>query len=365
MKPGRYFFSPKPNKQTPNTYIQSFYESLNQKVILVNNQPTQTGRSLDLVIHIFRAQHLVLNWPEDIIHLRFGVIQSFLFNLCVLIVKAKGGTITWICHNKKTHHNRLPILSKLNRQFFTLIADKIIVHSTDALRYLNKVRHKTIYLPHPRYDKTNHGVPKHAGTSTDVLIWGSITPYKGLHNFIDAYKLRNASFRVEIAGKADEPYYKELTRRTTHVNITVSNQLLSEAALAQKFQDTKIIVLPYLDSDTFSSGALIHSMNSEKIIIGPHLGNFIDLKNAGACLTYHDMDDLFGIIRQLLEDKTYYESTLKHLQQGITRYYNEHSWENFIDDFLTVVNYDIQPEIASAPAVTKRTGFLIHKTPSP
>ena len=95
--------------------------------------------------------------------------------------------------------------------------------------------------------------------------------------------------------------------------------------------------MPYADSDTFSSGALIHSLSSNKIVIGPSLGNFLDLNKQGACLVYENFTDLFSIIRPLLADQSYYNAELTKLRKGISNYYKLNSWENFIDELLLIL----------------------------
>jgi glycosyltransferase involved in cell wall biosynthesis len=112
--------------------------------------------------------------------------------------------------------------------------------------------------------------------------------------------------------------------------------LLSDEELDRNFQRSKIILLPYLNSDTFSSGTLIHSLNSNKIVIGPHVGNFIDVSRWGACLTYKSAHDLFKKMEELLSNAELYDTKRKALTEGITRYYNLNSWETFIDNLLRI-----------------------------
>ena len=94
--------------------------------------------------------------------------------------------------------------------------------------------------------------------------------------------------------------------------------------------------MPYLDSDTFSSGSLIHSLNSYKIVIGPAIGNFIDVSQYGACLTYGDYASLFSIVKALLHDEHKYEKELASVIAGINEYHKLNSWDDFIKKILTI-----------------------------
>jgi beta-1,4-mannosyltransferase len=196
-----YFFSPRPDHRVHNNYINNFYYHLTQKVEVINQHDKVMGRSTELIKYAPKTKVLVLNWPEDIVHLRFGWLQALIFNLGILLIKARGGKVVWVCHNKKSHATGNAWVSQLNRSFFMHIADKIIVHSRDAVTTLKKVRYKTIFLPHPRYERIKR-TSVGSDNKQQALIWGNITPYKGLEAFIEDYKKWQAQMPVHIVGRA-------------------------------------------------------------------------------------------------------------------------------------------------------------------
>lgn len=354
-----FYFHPRPDQRTTNTYVLAFYHALQQRVRIVNTGNSPESRSGELMRHVLQTKVLVLNWPEDIIYLRKGFLQALLFNLCTLLVKLRGGKVIWICHNRKTHHKGKALLSRWNRSFFRWAADTIVVHAGEALKLFGDVAHKTVFLPHPRYNRPAQRTSA-GGTGASVLIWGSITPYKGLDGFIEAYKQRSAQFSVLIRGKANAGYFNQLATAAQGTNVKLRNGLLTDADLEQEFANCKIILLPYTESDTFSSGALIHSLNAGKIVIGPRVGNFIDLAAAGACLTYANHDELFVLIDRLLTHEEHYQQCLAKLQEGIEQYYQTHSWEAFVADLLRLSGTE-QPTYTEQSAATG-TGksHLIH-----
>ncbi len=327
----KIFISPRPSPASDNVYIANLAASLAKRMKVVNEEQKETGRSPDLLRHIFSADVLLLNWPEDTLNLRFGLLQALLFNMGVLLAKWRGATILWVCHNRKSHHKKYQRLNQWNRTFFKKAADVIVVHSEDAKQHLNDVAAKVVYLPHPRYEKENNApstkpVPDY---NPQVLIWGSINPYKGLEAFIEQYKQQDQSFHTLIIGKAKNSYQQLLVEKAEGTNIRIVNAFVDDKGLAALFAQTKIVLLPYLHSDTFSSGALIHSINSEKIVIGPEVGNFRDLEKKGACITYKDYGMLFKTINSLLHNEAHYIKTLAQVQEGMQRYYSVNSWDDF------------------------------------
>ncbi|MEP7230451.1 MAG: glycosyltransferase [Ginsengibacter sp.] len=333
----KYFFNPQPITQRKNEYIDHFYDTLAKKVNLLNYGKKAISRSIDYLRYSIRADVMILNWPEDILHLRFGILQLFSSFIIITFFKIKGGKIVWICHNRESHKKNLKWLRKLTRSFYTKISDVIIVLSKDALDHFSEIKHKVHFLNHPVY--LNPGIIKEDNTEAyiDVLIWGHISPYKGLNEFIEAYKKNNQSFGVKIIGHANKQYLEIIKQKADGLNIDIIDKFLTEKELVHYFNASKIIVLPYQNRDTFSSGALIHSLCSNKIIIGAAVGNFIDLHQYGACLVYEDLKNLFTIIDSLLENQRYYNEELTRLRWGIRDYYDSNSWEYFVDKVLNIV----------------------------
>src|SRR5438094_6475050 len=141
MKIKKYFFSPQPTIKKTNEYVDSFYESLSEKVDLINYGIPAGPRSVDFLKYSFGSDVMILNWPEDILHLRFGPLQTLLCYFTLSLYRLKGGKIVWICHNKNSHKRKHRFLSNLTRKFFTSISNYIIVHSQDALHYFYSHRH--------------------------------------------------------------------------------------------------------------------------------------------------------------------------------------------------------------------------------
>lgn len=327
----KVFISPRPSAESENAYIAQLSGSLSKTAVVLNGATKEVSRSMDLLRHGFGADVLILNWSEDIVNLRYGIFQSILFNAGVLLARLRGSTILWVCHNRKSHHRKHPQLTRWNRTFFKAIAHTILVHSGDAKTHLSDVAPKVVHLPHPRYSRTQNNVSATLSTHpvAPVLIWGSISAYKGLDQFIERYKELGQKFETLIIGKAKPEYHKYLETLAAGTNIRIVNSFIDDKQLSALFEQTKIVLLPYLHTDTFSSGALIHSINSNKIVIGPEIGNFKDLQKENACLTYTDYNELFDTLNALLQNKEYYQKTLEMLQQGMNAYYDENSWDHF------------------------------------
>ncbi len=338
----KYFFSPQPINQKKNEYVDHFFDTLAKKVNVLNYGKKATSISGDYLRYSIRADVMILNWPEDILHLRFGILQLFASVIVFSFFKLKGGKLVWICHNKDSHKKQYKWLRKITRSFYTKMSDVIIVLSKDALNYFPGMKPKVYFLNHPVYLQPEIIKEDTTEAPIDVLIWGNINPYKGLTEFIESYKNHNQSFGVKIIGHANKDYLEKIKQKAAGLHIDIADKFLSSHELVYYFKNSKIILLPYNHSDTFSSGALIHSLCSNKIIIGAATGNFIDLSEWGACLVYKDFKNLFSMIESLLGDQALYSRELAKLRKGIKDYYDLNSWEHFVDTIVRIVNKDGQ-----------------------
>jgi beta-1,4-mannosyltransferase len=333
--PLKIYFSPSPTGIKTNEYIDQFVDVLNQRSLVVNYKKRPLPRSLDILKYAFSSDVMLLNWPEDIVHLRWGQAQYLLTVITLFGFKLFGGKIIWICHNKNTHKKGRKFSSNHARRFFTWIADQIIVHSSDARKHFTKEK-KVVFLHHPRYQREKQLIESQP-QQFDVLIWGNLSPYKGLIEFVREYKQLGHSYSVKIVGKGENDYGTLLKKEAEGSNISIQDQFLSDNDLQQCFASCKVILLPYLDKDTFSSGALIHSLNSQRIVLGPAIGNFVDINKLGACLVYRDNEELFSTLSRLLSSSEVYNDTLSSLRTGINIFYHQNSWEHFVDQLLLTI----------------------------
>jgi glycosyltransferase involved in cell wall biosynthesis len=332
----RIFISPQVDACSANRYINYFFETLSKKAIVVNEGSKKVSRSLDMFKAVFKCDVMILHWAEDVITLRFGYLQALVSIFAVLLFKLKGGRVVWFCHNRASHFKTRQWAGRYLRRFFEHMASNVVVHSTDGLTEM-RYSQKTVYLPHPVYPE-NHSVEHDPSMpAIDILIWGNIFPYKGLDTFIDAYKVYDQTASVLIAGKGEAGYVAMLRKRAEGTNILIEDKFLNDEDLAKYFNQTRCIVLPYLPTDTFCSGALIHSLNANKILIGPSLGNFRDLNYIDACLLYTDYEDLFNTLGSLLNDPDLYETQLERSRKGIAAYSETNTWDVFIEDLLQVI----------------------------
>lgn len=333
----KYFFSPQPTAQKKNEFIDYFFNTLAGKVFVNNYGKTVNSRSADYFKYSFNSDVMILNWPEDILHLRFGIAQLIFSYVTLTFFKLKGGKVVWICHNKESHNKNYKFFRNITRSFYTKISDVIIVLSKDALNHFSKVEDKVYFLNHPVYMTPELIKEQNNLTRFDVLIWGNITPYKGLTEFIEGYRLYNNAFNVKIIGSADKQYLQILKEKALGLNIEIIDKFLSKEELVYYFYNSKIILLPYKDIDTFSSGALVHSLCSNKVVIGPAIGNFKDINEVNACLVYNDFNQLFFLINSLLENQIYYNKELIRLRKGIQDYYSNNTWGDFVKKLISII----------------------------
>ncbi len=101
--PVKVFISPRPSADSENAYIAQLSHSLSKNMVVLNGVAKNTSRSMDLLRHIFKADVFILNWAEDVLNLRYGLLQSFLFNIGVLLARLRGSTILWVCQTPETY----------------------------------------------------------------------------------------------------------------------------------------------------------------------------------------------------------------------------------------------------------------------
>ncbi len=329
------YFSPQPSPLIINEYILSFNDALRKHFIIINDQDKFRPAVIKEFFASFKVDYFILNWPEDIVTKKGGIIQLWLGFLSIYFLKLSGGKLVWICHNKTPHGDRYKGVRVRALNWYVKHADLILAHAKEAVVYLREVQHykgELIYFPHPPYRGENSGSRQTPDLGADILIWGNINPYKGILEFIQEYKKRNCTYSVFIIGKCNNlGYFQQLTNASIGLPIRLQNSFPSDEQLKMCFEKTRMILLPYKEEKIYASGSLIHSLMSEKIIIGPKTGNFKDLQELGICFTYADYADMFQLLDKYLKDCNLYETTVSQVKKSIGLYRQQYSWNRLAE----------------------------------
>ncbi|TDX01771.1 glycosyltransferase [Dinghuibacter silviterrae] len=366
-----------------NPYVENLKRSLG-----VDPQ-TAPNAFRDLLRKGFRADVLVLNWVEDLPLRKSGTVQALVFLLALPVLKLRGQQIVWIKHNKDNHSGKKSWLGARIRKALTRYATLIVVHSTDC--DLPAALPNLRFVPHPSHlraediagpaaaDIADIAAADIAGPAAadiadiaaadiadiaaadiaeaaadiagaaadnaaprpeadpppiDLLIWGSLLPYKGVLEFLrfadqDPY-LR--TLRIHIQGKC-APGYREALEPYVKGNIKLVDDYIAEDALEGLFRQTKCILFTYRKTSVLSSGVLIDSLRAGKRILGPDCGAFRDLATYDFVSLYKELKDLPELFRR-------YEYDYQLNQDSVRAFVTDHSWDNFGARLKTMLTAD-------------------------
>lgn len=299
-------------------------KSLDNEFLFVNkDNPSGTG-IIQLAGYLPKIDYIFLNWIENLPDRKGGVIQSLLFPLMVSYLLVKGAKVVWIMHNKISHKSSCLFLKKSIFSLMSRFSHLIITHSSEGLRFLEarspKAKSRTIFLHHPVVLKC---CPAATQKKYDILIWGTMHPYKGILEFVSfcAQNSRARQLKVLIAGKfIDERYYQKVIKQKTD-NIEVLNAFIDDQQVLEYSCLSRYILFPYSGESVLSSGALMDSVGMLANIIGPRAGAFSDLAQEGIVSVFTSYHDIVDIIREPIDDQKQREKLMSFAL--------DNSWDNF------------------------------------
>lgn len=315
-----YVFPPSnPQRNGKNPYVLNFEQSLRKYFILPEREKVFDG-VVDLLVN-FRADIWILNWPENLISRRFGFFQVVVYTLLLFAGRIFGKKIIWILHNKKSHDSSgrlsdfaVNITAKLNSM--------VITHSTEGIEYYRKrfKRDNIEYYPHPAYPDLHFD--HQCKPEYDLIIWGSVMPYKKITDFLKYAKLDEALKlkKLIICGHCKNLKYSEEIENLIKFtpNFTFQNKFFENSILIEMISRSKAILFTYGEESTLSSGALVFSLNARKLIIGPGIGSFRDLGNDKMIANYNSFEDIAKISENFHFDVS-----------RIDDYLLKYTWQNF------------------------------------
>lgn len=307
------------NSTASNPYIDDFAGALSGSMIFLNKGKTSRSGILDIFKYMLEADFLFLHWIEDLPNRKAGTLQSLFFLALILpLCRIRGIRIVYTLHNKESHYSRSRTISGIIRKRVIRQACLILCHAKEGLHLPETANlgSRIRYLPHPFRENI---VPKHPAKKTiDILIWGAIKPYKGIHQFLEYLEVKGllSSFGILIAGKIDpESYVADLLRYQSK-NIQIHNRFFDTEELNELIDQSKLVLLTYDNRSVLSSGALIYSLSRKAMVIGPNTGSFRDLYHESLIEVYENYDDLLMKISKNLSDpgsfRTKLESYIQH-----------------------------------------------------
>ncbi len=311
-----------------NPYVDNFIGSTRHFINYLNeNNPSNVG-IFNLCRFIFKIDLLILNWIEELPDKKGGLFQSVFFLILLKLIRLSRIKIVWTLHNKFSHSSQNLFFKRM--LFFNLLkqSDIIITHSTEGINFAESlcpgVSSRIFYFPHPvvpvKTAERNTYEKKY-----DILIWGTLAPYKAIDNFLEFLSKGNElkRYRILIAGKAVYPEFIKELRKYENENIIIRDQYIESDELAVFFQQSRLVLFTYSGNSVLSSGALMDSISHGAIVFGPDVGAFSELGNAGVIKTYGDFEDLKVHLEQLDQLDS------SDISEKIHDFVNTHTWPEF------------------------------------
>lgn len=313
------------NGKYANPYSSYYREALSDYFRIIDTRPIKGFLlPLQLVIAAFRADVYIFNWIENFPYRYFKYIQCFLIILCFRIIKLRKKKLVWMFHNIHPHAETNKYSEHIMKYLFNN-ANLIIAHSKEASKYAQqKTTSKVLYKCHPIVPSLDDKLMKNSKKQYDVLIWGSILPYKGIAEFLSYLNSKHSQLSVYVAGKSKDEKLTKAIKSECNEYISFSNRFLDFQELKRLIINSKYVVFPYIGSSVSSSGALIDTIAMGGNPIGPNIGAFKDISEEGCCHVYNDYTELMAIL----------ESDIKISNQSVLAFIQTNNWKNFVKSVI-------------------------------
>lgn len=325
-----------PNLGLYNPYIDDLIQSCSKYINFINlDKPSKIG-IFDIIKYIARIDYIFFNWIEKLPENKGGRVQSLVLVLLLPILKIFSVKIVWTMHNKLSHSLEHVYWKKLLFKKMLKYSNIILTHSSEGITYgetiVQGAGKKIHYYPHPIKDRR---LVSHLKKQYDLLIWGTISPYKGIDKFLEYIEQNNLEkkYQILIVGKITNKEYEKKLEQYKSKQIIIENKFIEDKLLQELITKSKLVLFTYSQSSILSSGVLMDSLGYGANIIGPDVGAFSDLANEHIINIYTDFTDMFKIIDEQLND----ESKTDIIKKS-EKFLEDNSWEKFAENIVHLLD---------------------------
>ena len=308
-----------------NPYLDDFMDSTSHCFDYLNrHDPSRVG-VFNLLKYFWKIDFAIFHWPENIAEKKFGLLQSLFLLFMLPVLKISGVRIIYVVHNKVSHSQNRFRLKKYIAKKLMKSACLMIVHSGDGIPFINKIsggEKNVFFFPHPVSVQKPVLNPS---KETDVLIWGNIAPYKGVHRFLKLVRESETvgKLRILVAGKVSSPAYLQELNHNLPENVEIRDGFLDDPQVDELIGKSRIVLFPYQEDSILSSGAFAKTMVFPVKIIGPECGAFSDFSSLPAVFTFKSEGDIIPLIQKVLD------SDKPESLNGANGIIEKYSWEKF------------------------------------
>ena len=321
------------------------------------------GRNLPLFSVILTV---LGRWKPDIIHLhwcssyilaRWSVltfIKGLVFVIELALVRLLRIRIVWTIHNIIDHESRHQALELFFNRVVSRLCQALIVHSQSArnkviVAYKITDQRNIFVIPHGNYigwydnTITSGQARNKLGIDQDdvvLLCFGLLRPYKGIIEFIDAFKKAVLpGLKLIIAGKPINEKFANILNSQCQAENSISlvfGYMPSEDVQIY-MNASDIVVLPY--RHFLTSGTALLAMSFGKPIIAPETGSLKELigSDGGKLYPPEPPDGILRTIQLILKDD------LKAMGERNLRLAHKRNWNSIAEQTCSAYGINLIP----------------------
>lgn len=296
------------------------------------------------VLHLHWTDGYIItdNWIKTI-------LKTLRFFVELLFIKIIGVRIVWTVHNLSNHEKNNSSYESFINRILVHLYDRLIVHCLAAGRFVTNLYHlsdsasdKIRIIPHGNYvncypnNISTYDARERLGYGNEEIIFlffGSIRPYKGLFDLIEAFiAIKNPKARLLIVGKTMHDTIKDelLLRCQNDARICAHLHYIDDNDVQIYMNAANVTVFPY--TDILTSGSVLLAMSFGKAIIVPQIGCVPETLDPQGGFLYNPQD-VYGLSKAI-------ENAL-HSDLNAMSHYNRMNVEKYNWDKIAQMTSDV------------------------
>ena len=257
--------------------------------------------------------NLILSWKYARILRKYDLIHFNGKNTHIFLLKLfmPNKKFVYTIHDLENHTGE-EAKNILSQKF-----NQTILKSNSQVVIQNKSDYKKVKKEYEEYAHTIHFIPfgqleiyKYYNTDkinvpeSDLLLFGRISPYKGIEYFVKAVQMLKKDFpklKATIAGSGS--FYFNTQEIEQDETFTIINKFIQSNELVALIKASKIVICPYTDAT--QSGVALTTFVFNKPIIASNTGGFKDvIRNGlnGYLVPVKDSEAIYEKSKLLLEN---------------------------------------------------------------
>ncbi|MDE7134203.1 MAG: glycosyltransferase family 1 protein, partial [Rikenellaceae bacterium] len=313
-----------------NGYIDDFCRSLVESGVTLVGEEARNP-----LLSLFRYRKVdcyVFHWIENVPNYKWGLMQSAAAWLIVRAARLCGRKVVWFMHNRRPHSGRRLFLCSALMRLMAAASDVIVTHSREGVglvaeRYPHRLR-KVRFIDHPTKNRLSD---RHiSACDYDLLIWGTVSPYKNVDRFVEYAAANMPGCRILVVGRCQDDALLKRIVASAGEYIEVWPRPVSFEELGGLIARSRYVLVPYASQTLLSSGTLMDSLSFGARVIGPNVGSFADYAadKRVEVRTYDSYDDIKAI---LAADDRCVD------MEGYADFLEQNSWRAFARRFVDVI----------------------------